>query len=89
VKIEVLEFGDIPDKMEAMEEFVGLAHVIPLDDAITERAIALRREYKKLKLGDAIIAATTLEYNLTLITHNIADFRNIAGLNIRNSYLME
>lgn len=61
---------------------------MPLDDAITERAIALRRKYKKLKLGNAIIAATAIEHNLTLITHNIADFKNIAGLNIRNSYLM-
>jgi predicted nucleic acid-binding protein len=42
----------------------------------------LRRMYKKLKLGDAIIAATALEHNLALITRNIADFRNIAGLRV-------
>jgi hypothetical protein len=46
VKIEVLGFDDIPDKMEAMEDFVGLAHVISLDNAITKRSIALRRKYK-------------------------------------------
>ncbi len=33
-------------------------------------------------LGDAIIAATCLENNLTLITYNAKDFRFINGLKI-------
>jgi predicted nucleic acid-binding protein len=86
VKIEVLGFDEFPHKMDAMEDFVGLAQVIPLDEKITIRTVDLRRTYKKLKLPDAIIAATSLEYNLVLITHNVRDFQNIKGLKLLNPY---
>jgi predicted nucleic acid-binding protein len=86
VEIEVLGFSDLPHKMEDMEEFVGMAYVIPLDEKITKRTIDLRRKYKKLKLGDAIIAATALDHNLTLITRNTDDFKNIQGLNLMNPH---
>jgi predicted nucleic acid-binding protein len=33
-----------------------------------------------MKLPDAIIAATALVYDLTLISRNAADFKNIQGL---------
>ncbi|CAN5393106.1 hypothetical protein BH10BAC3_BH10BAC3_30350 [soil metagenome] len=33
-----------------------------------------------MKLGDAIIAATALVHNLTLLSPNTADFKNITGL---------
>lgn len=82
VKIEVLGFNDVPEKLAAMEEFVDNATVIPLDQAVTKQTIELRRLYKKLKLGDAIIAATALVHQLTLLTRNIDDFKNIDGLNI-------
>jgi len=80
IKIEVLGFNDVPTKLVAMEEFVNTATVLPLDEIVTKQAIQLRRKYKKLKLGDAIIAATALVYDLTLITRNTADFKNIAEL---------
>jgi predicted nucleic acid-binding protein len=86
VKIEVLGFDDLPHKIKAMESFVSLAQVIPLDEKITERTIDLRRKYKKLKLGDAIIAATSLEHALVLLTRNVDDFKNISGLQIQNPY---
>ena len=65
-----------------MEEFVDTATVIPLDQAVTKQTIDLRRKYNKLKLGDAIIAATALVHQLSLITRNVDDFKNIEGLNI-------
>lgn len=82
VKIEVLGFNDLPHKLAAMEEFVDTATVIPLDQAVTKQTIDLRRKYNKLKLGDAIIAATALVHQLSLITRNVDDFKNIEGLNI-------
>lgn len=80
VKIEVLGFDGLNDKMLALEEFVNSASILPLDDAITKQTILLRKNYKKLKLGDSIIAATALVYNLTIITRNISDFKNIDEL---------
>lgn len=82
VKIEVLGYNDVPHKMRTMEEFVDAATVLPLDDIVTQQTIELRRLHKKLKLGDAIIAATALVYNLTLISRNLADFKNIEGLSV-------
>lgn len=69
-----------------MEEFVNTAVVLPLDETVTKQAIQLRRQYKKLKLGDAIIAATALVYDLVLISRNIADFKNIHGLQVINPH---
>jgi len=86
IKIEVLGYNDLPSKMEQMEAFLNLAVVFPLDDDVTAKTIHLRRSYKKLKLGDAIIAATALVYNLTLVTRNIKDFKNIEGLEVLNPY---
>lgn len=40
------------------------------------------RQRRKMSLGDAIIAATAIEKNLALVTHNVKDFRWIAGLHL-------
>lgn len=87
VKIEVLGYNDAPAKMQLLEEFLATATVLPLNDVITQKPIKLRR-IKKLKLGDAIIAATALVYNLTIITRNTIDFKNIDGLSVINPYTL-
>ena len=40
----------------------------------------------KLKLGDALIAATALVYDLVIVTRNTKDFQNIAGLEYLNPH---
>ena len=57
----------------------------PLDDEVIGRAIDLRQQ-KRMKLGDAIIAATALEYDLPLVTRNEGDFKHIAGLVLINPF---
>lgn len=37
VKIEVLGFTDVPSKLQAMEEFINMATVLPLDEAVTKQ----------------------------------------------------
>jgi predicted nucleic acid-binding protein len=86
VKIEVLGYDDLPSKMKQLEAFLDLADVYPLDDHVTAKTIYLRRIYKKLKLGDAIIAATALANNFTIVTRNTADFKNIEGIEVLNPY---
>lgn len=81
-EIEVLTYHEIPEKMPLIEEFMQLSSVLQLDYNITRRAIELRRKQRKLKLADAIIAATALVHNLTLITNNVKDFKDIESLNI-------
>lgn len=58
-----------------------LAPFTPLvvDRAVAERAGRVRRE-TGTRIGDALIAATALEHDLTLMTRNIRDFAQVPGL---------
>ena len=44
----------------------------------------LLRQQRRVKLPDAIIAATALVHGLPLLTRNTADFQNIVGLAVLN-----
>ena len=88
VKIEVLTNHELPEKLVQIKEFIGLAKVLALDEIVAEKTILLRHEFRKLQLGDAIIAATALVYNLTLITRNTSDFKNIKGLHVLNPHAL-
>ena len=67
------------------KEFINLANIIPLNNEIAEIAIKLRRKYN-LKLGDAVIAATSLFHDLTLITRNEKDFKKVKEIKIYNPF---
>ena len=82
IEIEAMTYHDIPDKMPLIEEFINLATILQLDSPVTKKSIEIRRKHKKLKLGDAIIAATAITHNLILVTNNIKDFANIKDLKI-------
>ncbi len=56
---------------------------IPIEFDIILKATMLRQE-RKMSLGDALIAATALHYNLTLCTRNTSDFSKINGLKVFN-----
>lgn len=86
VKIEVLGYNDAVQKMQRLEHFIATAYVFMLNDNITSQTITLRKTIPKLKLGDAIIAATALTNHLTLITRNTSDFQNIPGLELFNPW---
>ena len=87
-KIEVLGYNDLPHKMAAMRSFVSLSDILPLNETVTEKTIELKRLFRKMKLGDAIIAATAIADNLVLITRNVNDFRCIPSLTVLNPYEM-
>lgn len=85
-RIEALGYAGISkEEDEAIRGFLATSLSYPLDDEIVEKAIALRQQ-KKMGLGDAVIAATALEYDLPLVTRNEDDFKHIAGLKIINPF---
>ena len=52
---------------------------------IIEKTIEIRKSYR-IKLPDAIIAATAFVHNLTLLTRNISDYKNIEELSVINPH---
>jgi len=84
-KIEVLSWRNaiIQDEVK-VAAFVNSSEVIPLYDSIVDKCIDIRRN-SKMKTPDAIIAATAMVYNLTLITGD-ADFSKIPYLKILNPF---
>ena len=85
-EIELLGFNT-PTEREALivESFVTGSSVIPLIRPIILKTIDIRKAYK-IKLPDAIIAATALVYDFTLISRNDEDFRKITGLKYINPF---
>lgn len=80
--VEVLGFHNLsPDNKADFEAFFQAAEVLAVNDAVIGRAVALRQA-RKLKLGDALIAATALVFGHDLYTHNTKDFTGIPGLTV-------
>ena len=78
-------FGATSVQLNLLNEFVADAIVFDLTPEMINRTIKIRQQYK-IKLPDAIIAATALVYDLNLLSLNIRDFKNIDGLKIINSH---
>lgn len=68
-----------------LETAFSSIRILPLDDAVASRAIALRQE-RRMSLADAIIAATALVHTLPLVTRNTDDFKHVAGLDLINPF---
>lgn len=67
-------------KEQIVKDFIQDATVLALTPAIVSQCISIRRS-RKIKTPDAIIAATAIVHNLTIITSD-SDFKNITGLKV-------
>lgn len=85
-EIELLCWKTADQKdMEVLHSFINDALVIELEQPIKLKAADLRKVHR-IKLPDAIIAATALIYDLTLLSRNTADFVGINGLKMVNPW---
>ncbi|NJM24933.1 MAG: type II toxin-antitoxin system VapC family toxin [Bacteroidia bacterium] len=66
--------------VDIIHNFVSDAIVIELERSIKLKTADIRKAHKA-KLPDAIIAATAIIYNCTLVTRNTKDFKSIPGFN--------
>ena len=81
-RVEVLGFQGMSEAMFcAYESLLDKLTNHAVTRRIISRAVVLRRQ-RKMSLGDALIAATALEYDLTLITRNLRDFQWIEQLRL-------
>ncbi len=75
--MEVLGYRFSNSKEENfVKELVSMFNVRFIDQEIAENVIDIRKQYR-IKLPDAIIAATANTDDLCLVTRNIEDFKNI------------
>lgn len=81
-EIELLCWKTTTEKdMELLRNFITDSLVIELEQPIKLTSADIRKT-QKIKLPDAIIAATAIVYNLILLSRNAADFKNINGLQV-------
>ncbi|HFA51832.1 MAG TPA: PIN domain-containing protein [Bacteroidetes bacterium] len=85
-KIEILgfPFSDAASEIKATKLINSLS-IFPLSNEIVNKTIGIRK-FKKIKVADAIIAATAIINDLTLISRNEKDFKNLPGLNFINPF---
>ena len=84
-KIEVLGFTTSASQYRILTDFMDDSSIFELTEEVADSCIDLRKKYKT-KLPDAIIAATALVYEFTLITRNVSDFKKIKNLKIVDPY---
>lgn len=85
-RIEVLGYPDqTADQTQGAFNLLDLFAELPLREPVVQSAIQLRRR-RSIRLGDAIVAATALEHDLSLVTRNTDDFRWIVGLTLVNPF---
>ena len=84
-KIEVLGFNTLNFELQQLESFIQLGSIIYIDEVVVDKTIEIRRK-KRIKLPDAIIAATALVQNCLLLSHNTTDFKKIEGLQVIDPY---
>ena len=77
-------FSEDTEKQE-IENLLSVLFRIPIDDLVVQKVIELRQSHR-MKLPDAIIAATALVYECILVTRNITDFSGLSGLTILNPF---
>ena len=81
-KIELLGYPNLDNiEEEKFNLFIDHSILHQIDNKTIEISIAIRKKYK-IKLPDAIIAATCLANDLTILTNNIKDFEDIEGLKV-------
>jgi hypothetical protein len=83
----VLGFNGNENEMKSLADFIALGTIFTVDNIIADKTIELRKLYA-IKLPDAIIAATALVFNLTLLTRNTKDFKRITGLAVIDPYTL-
>ncbi|RYF16448.1 MAG: type II toxin-antitoxin system VapC family toxin [Oxalobacteraceae bacterium] len=85
-QIELLCFEAPESYQQTCRNLVSLAHTIPLQDpAIIENAISIRRT-TRIKLPDAVVAATAIALSRSLLSRNERDFKRVDKLHYLNPY---
>jgi predicted nucleic acid-binding protein len=82
-KIELLVWDTpVPSDIKIREEFLEGSKIYYINEDIINLAIKIRKA-TKIKLPDAIIAATAIANNLILLSENDNDFHKVVSLGLK------
>lgn len=82
IELQVWKPEDLNDLL-IYQQFVAISNIIGINDGIISETINIRKT-SKIKLPDALIAATAIANDLTLIADNDKDFRKVPALKCLN-----
>lgn len=83
IYIECLQGSKSNHEKRVIEKYLTRFPLLPITSQSSLKAVELIRNYSNshgLLLPDALIAATALENDLTVVTYNVDDFKFIGGL---------
>jgi predicted nucleic acid-binding protein len=75
--METLSYPFIADEEQIVRAFLQEFRLIEISTPVMELSVEIRRK-KKMKLPDAIIAASAVHHDLILVTRNLKDFKGTA-----------
>ena len=84
-QIELLCWKTESHKEQVVKDFITDSEVLNITHDVISHCVNIRRD-KKIKTPDAIIAATAIASDYTLISNNDKDFKGIKGLKYINPY---
>ncbi len=84
-RIELYSIVMAPPALAAMNNFISAVQILGLSDIIADGAIRIRQLHR-LKLPDAVIAATAQEQKISLVSRNFSDFSKVVGLTLIDPY---
>lgn len=84
-KIEIFVYELSGPEKEIFNDLFELSNIFLINDEIIATTIELRKKYK-IKIPDAIIAATCICNNLILLSNNKKDFMKVIELNWLNPH---
>jgi predicted nucleic acid-binding protein len=75
--METLSYPFTADEEQVVRIFLKEFRLIEISSPVMELSVEIRRK-KRMKLPDAIIAASAVHHDLILVTRNIKDFKGTA-----------
>lgn len=86
VRIELLSFPELSlQETEIIDELLNQFQIVKISDEVENITIQLKRKHR-LKLGDALIAASAIHCSACLATRNVKDFQSITELKFINPF---
>jgi predicted nucleic acid-binding protein len=75
-------FSDENEKRET-QALLDILFRCSIEEPIVQKVVEIKQQ-RRIKLPDAIIAATAIIHNCAIVTRNVSDFQNLAGIVVIN-----